>query len=67
MNFQKTFQPDQTFKTTFKQDLGQLEDREEKFKLRQTYLTKNEQAMEEYRQRWTKGNHVFDRTYLGSQ
>ena len=47
------------------QDMPQLEEREEKFKLRQTYLTKSEQAMQEYRNRWTSGNHIFDRTYLG--
>ena len=65
MNFQSSFKPDETFKTTAMQDVPELEKREEKFKLRQNNLTKNEQAMKEYRERWTTGNHNFGRTYLG--
>jgi|TARA_B110000503_G_C6932406_1_gene323366 hypothetical protein len=42
-----------------------MEKRDEKFKLRQNNLTKNEQAMKEYRERWTTGNHNFERVYLG--
>ena len=42
-----------------------MENREQKFKLRQTALTANEKALEEYRARWTTGNHNFARTYLG--
>ena len=49
------------------QDLGEMEQRDEKFKLRQTALTKNEQALAEYRARWTTGNHNFGRTYLGAE
>jgi plasmid maintenance system antidote protein VapI len=45
MNFQKTFQPQETFKTTAQQDIPEMEDRTEKFKLRQNNLTKNEQAI----------------------
>ena len=45
MNFQPTFTPDQTFKSTNRQDIGALGEREEKFHLRQNNLTKNEQAM----------------------
>jgi hypothetical protein len=48
------------------QDIPQIEERTEKFHLRQNNLTKNEQAMKEYRERWTTGNHNFKRTYLGA-
>ena len=36
-----------------------MDQRDEKFKIKQTYLTKSEQAMQEYRARWTTGNHNF--------
>ena len=65
MNFQKTFEPKETFKTTCQQDIPDFNNRNDKFKLRQTALTANEQALKEYRERWTSGNHNFDRTYLG--
>jgi len=42
MNFQASFKPEETFKTTTQQDIPQMEDRKEKFKLRQNNLTKNE-------------------------
>jgi hypothetical protein len=67
MNFQKTFTPEETFKSTTMKEIPALEERTEKFKLRQNNLTKNEQALEEYRARWTTGNHLFKRTYLGSE
>jgi len=44
-----------------------IEQRETKFTLKGNNLTKNEQAMKEYRERWTTGNHKFERTYLGSE
>ena len=44
-----------------------MNNRDEKFKIRQTYLTKSEQAMQEYRERWTTGNHNFKRVYLGTE
>ena len=65
MDSQKTFDPKETFKTTSQQDIPDFNDRTDKFKLMQTTLTANEQALKEYRERWTTGNHNFDRTYLG--
>ena len=67
MNFQKTFTPDETFKSTAMKEIPALEERTEKFALRQNNLTKNEQAMQEYRERWTTGNHIFKRVYLGDE
>ena len=67
MNFQAGFKPEETFKTTDMQDIPDMDKREEKFKLRQNNLTKNEQALKEYRERWTTGNHNFERTYLGTE
>ena len=67
MNFQSTFKEGETFKTTAQQDCPELDQREEKFKLRQNNLTKNEIAMKEYRERWTTGNHNFGRVYLGAE
>ena len=61
------YKPEETFKTTHQQDIPKIEHREDKFKLMQTSLTKNEDALQQYRDRWTTGNHNFDRTYLGSQ
>lgn len=49
------------------QDIPELDKRDEKFKLRQNNLTKNEIAMQEYRERWTTGNHNFGRVYLGAE
>ena len=67
MNFQKDFAPKDTFTTTTQVDMPSIENREEKFKLRTNNMTKSEQALAEYRARWTSGNHNFDRTYLGSK
>ena len=44
-----------------------MDNREEKFKLRQTSLTANEKALQEYRDSWTTGNHNFGRVYLGEE
>ena len=44
-----------------------MANREEKFKIKQTPLTANDKAMQEYRDRWTCGNHNFGRTYLGAE
>jgi hypothetical protein len=49
------------------EEVPEMERREDRFHLRQNDLTKNKEALEEYRQRWTSGNHNFDRTYLGSE
>lgn len=67
MNFQQTFVPSETFKSTAMKELPEMETREDKFKIKQTSLTANEQAMKEYRERWTCGNHNFGRTYLGAE
>ena len=42
MNFQPQFGTDETFKSTCQQDFTQLGERGEKFKIRETYLTKDE-------------------------
>ena len=49
------------------QDIPEMDKRDEKFALRQNNLTKNEQALKEYRERWTQGNHNFGRVYLGDE
>ena len=67
MNFQKKFGTQDTFKTTAQQDIPEFDNREEKFKLYQTKLTANELALKEYRERWTSGNHNFERVYLGQE
>ena len=43
-----------------------MEERKEPFKLRQTALTSNQAAMDEYKAKYTGGNHNFNRTYLGA-
>ena len=59
--------PGETYKTTNKTEIQPLEERSDKFALRQNALTKNEQALQEYRERWTTGNHNFNRVYLGCE
>ena len=66
MNFQTTFQPEETFKTTTKQGFKPLAEREEKFKLKDNALTADKDALQEYREKWTSSNHNFARTYLGA-
>jgi hypothetical protein len=44
-----------------------LDAREEKFKISQTVLTKDEAALESYRQTWSNGNHNFARSYIGAE
>lgn len=67
MQFQQSFTPDETFKSTFQVDMPNIEERTEKHKFKGNSLTNNEQAMKEYRERWTTGNHVFPRTYQGAE
>ena len=66
MNFQPTFAAEETFKTTCGTSYTGMEERKEPFSLRQTQLTGNQAALEEYRAKYTKGNHNFKRTYLGA-
>ena len=66
MNFQQGFGTDETFKTTAAQSYGEMGARQEPFQLRQTALTKDQAALEEYRAKYTNGNHNFNRTYLGA-
>ena len=40
--------------------------RKDPFELKKTGLTKDEQALKEYREKWTASNHNFGRTYLGA-
>ena len=67
VNFQKTFKPEETFKTTAQVSYTPLDAREEKFKISQTVLTKDEAALEEYRKTWSNGNHNFARSYIGAE
>ena len=66
MNFQPTFQTNETFKTTSATSFAQMGDRKDPFKLKDTGLTKDQKALEEYRAKWTASNHNFGRTYLGA-
>ena len=43
-----------------------MDQRKDPFKLRQTGLTGDAAAMEEYKKNYTGGNHNFKRTYLGA-
>lgn len=66
MNFQPGFSAAETFKTTNGTSYNEIGAREDPFKLKQTSLTGNQAALEEYRAQYTNGNHNFKRTYLGS-
>lgn len=66
MNFQQTVKPDDTFQTTTANSFKEFNNRSEPFALKNNALTKNEQALAEYRAKWTSGNHNFKRTYLGA-
>ena len=66
MNFQPGFKQDETFKTTAAMSYCGMQERRSPFELRQTGLTKDQAALEEYRQKYTAGNHNFKRTYLGA-
>ena len=63
MNFQPDF--DGTFKTTQRVDYSQPSDQDAKFKIKETFLTKDPEALEKYREKYTKAGHNFNRTYLG--
>ena len=66
MNFQQSFQAGETFQTTTGNSFNEPGSRPDAFKLRQTSLTGNQAALEEYRAKYTNGNHNFQRTYLGA-
>ena len=66
MNFQQGFKVDETFKTTSATSYTPLENRQDPFKLRDTAMTKDAAALEEYRNKWTSSNHNFARTYIGA-
>ena len=66
MNFQPSFKTDDTFKTTAQCSFSGMEERKEPFALRQTGLTADQAKLEEYRAKYTGGNHNFNRTYLGA-
>ena len=66
MNFQQGFSTDETFKTTSAQSYSEMGARNEPFALRQNKLTADQAALEEYREKYTKSNHNFKRTYLGA-
>merc|ERR1712166_1433372 len=56
INFQAKFTTDDTFKTT-----AQVS-----YKLKDTALTADKDALENYRENATNGNHNFARSYLGA-
>lgn len=60
------FQPRKDFETTTDAFLKAPQEQKPPFQLRQTALTKNAEALMDYRNRWTSGNHQFPRTYAGS-
>ena len=66
LNFQTSVKPDDTYQTTMRNSFKPLEDRKEQFQISQNALTRNPDALEEYRQRWTSGNQQFQRSYPGS-
>ncbi|CAI2382545.1 unnamed protein product [Moneuplotes crassus] len=65
MSFQPGF--DGTFKTTQRVDYCSPSDQETKFKMKETVLTKDPEALERYRKKYTKAGHNFNRTYLGDE
>ena len=66
LNFQPEYKTDETFKTTKESSFNGMADRKDPFTLKKTGLTKDEQALKEYREKWTASNHNFGRTYLGA-
>jgi len=66
MNFQQTFAPDETFKTTSQISFNEMGGRKDPFALRQNTTTGNAAKLDEYREKYTKSNHNFNRTYLGA-
>ena len=50
MNFQTTFKADETFKTTAQLSFKPMADRSEPFKLKDTALTADADALKEYRE-----------------
>jgi len=66
MNFQQTFQPEETFKTTVQTSYSEMGARKDPFALRQNATTGNSAALDQYREQYTKSNHNFKRTYLGA-
>ncbi|CAI2382765.1 unnamed protein product [Moneuplotes crassus] len=65
MSFQPKF--DGTFKTTQRVDYCTPSDQDPKFKMKDTVLTKDPEALEEYRKKYTNAGHNFNRTYLGDE
>ena len=66
MNFQQTMPTDETFKTTSQISFNDMGGRTDPFALRQNATTGNQAALDEYREKYTKSNHNFKRTYLGA-
>ena len=66
MNFQQTMPADETFKTTNQISYNEMGGRTDPFALRQNSTTGNQAALDEYREKYTKSNHNFKRTYLGA-
>ena len=63
MNFQPDF--DGTFRTTQRVDYQSPSEQVPKFKIKDTFLTKDPELLEKYREKYTKAGHNFNRTYLG--
>ena len=64
-----SFQPDfeGTFDTTQRVDYQSPSDQNPKFKIKDTFLTKDPEMLEKYREKYTKAGHNFNRTYLGDE
>ena len=67
MNFQPAFEPKETFKTTKQTSYAQMNERKDPFVLKATGLTKDQKALEEYREKWSQSNHNYGRTYIGAK
>lgn len=67
LNYQKGNPTDQTFKTTAQTDFQGPCDQTAKFSLRQTGLTKDQDQLKEYNDKWTKGGQNFNRIYVGAK
>jgi len=67
MNFQPQFKPDETFKATNQVTMPEMGERKDMHPIKGNKMTNSEDALAQYRARWTTGNHTLDgaRTYLG--
>lgn len=64
LSFQPEFEG--TFKTTQRESFKQAADQSSPFKLRETKLTGDKDALKSYQDTWTKAGHNFSRIYCGA-